>query len=163
MKNITRIFKILKRLHFDFSKLLTASSKSESSERDYLFSRNGNMNSACLTIFFFHFAGFFYFHCRILSLNTRFSKLLILLSHLFSLCSSVLKATFKFLAPSSHADNMTLSLWAVSLHIKMNGEQTLFISIPVQYHFHFNFILFVHTGHVNFNFNQCSTFTERCF
>ena len=122
MKNITPIFKILKRLHFDFSKLLTAPSKSESSDRDYLFSRNGNMNNTCLTIFFFHFAGFC-FHCRILSLITRFSKLLFLLSHLLSLCPSALKATFKFLAPSSHADNMTLRLWAVSLHIKMNGEQ----------------------------------------
>ena len=28
------------------------------------------------------------------------------------------------------------------------------------YHFYFSFILFVHTGHANFNLNRCSVFTE---
>ena len=30
-------------------------------------------------------------------------------------------------------------------------------------HFYFNFILFVSTGNSNFDFNQCSIFTESCF
>ena len=43
--------------------------------------------------------------------------------------------------------------------------KTLFLAaIIVQlYHFYLNFILFVHTGHVNFDFNRCSVFTECCF
>ena len=52
MKIIKRKSKILKPLHFDFLKLLPASFKTESSNRDYLCSTNGNIKSACVSIFF---------------------------------------------------------------------------------------------------------------
>ena len=46
--------------------------------------------------------------------------------------------------------------------------KTLLIHSPhleklLLYHFYFNFMLFVHTGHADFAFNQCSIFTEYCF
>ena len=51
MKITKRKSWILKRLHFHFTKISPAFSKSESSDRNSLFSRNGNIKSAFFTTF----------------------------------------------------------------------------------------------------------------
>ena len=42
-------------------------------------------------------------------------------------------------------------------------KNSFLLVVLLIYHFYFTFILFVHTGHANFNFSQCSIFTEHCF
>ena len=76
MKIIKRKSKILKPLHFDFLKLSPASFKSESSNRDYLCSMNGNIKSACVSIVIPFFEFFYCFGCHIFSLVIQFFKLL---------------------------------------------------------------------------------------
>ena len=76
MKIIKRKSKILKPLHFDFLKLSPASFKTESSNKDYLCSTNGNIKSACVSIVIPFFEFFYCFGCHIFSLVIQFFKLL---------------------------------------------------------------------------------------
>ena len=114
---------ILKRSQYDFSKLSSPSSKSESSDRDYLFSRNGNMKSACFTTFSI-FGGFFYcFVFYIAPLIIWFSKLLIsLLPPFFNFRPIWHPKTLFFLCSESHFEVPSFKISciqheAMSLHM----------------------------------------------
>ena len=73
-----------------------------------------------------------------------------------------LNTTFSYSIFSYHIYHSSVSV--LYLPSCYNKIKALFLAVViVLYHFYFNFVLFVHVGHANFDFNQCSLLTEWCF
>ena len=63
----------------------------------------------------------------------------------------------------NHETKDCLIFAQIGLKLFLLRKEIIFILTLPLYHFYFNLILFAHSGHVGFNFNQYWMFTECCF